>query len=127
MMVGMRDEGIFQCGDEIKGIEPRDDFPARPIFEELLAEKHLLIAKHTRAHLKEEIRFPGAVIDRANRARWMSEGSLTLGDRARAEVTRLLGTWQPSPLGDDVKAELDRLMTAEARRHGMDALPARES
>jgi methylenetetrahydrofolate reductase (NADPH) len=23
MMVGMRDEGIFQCGDDIKGIEPR--------------------------------------------------------------------------------------------------------
>ena len=110
----------------LDGIEPRDDFPSLPLFQELLREKHLLIAKHTRAHLRHEIRFPGAVIDRANRARWMAEGGLTLRDRARAEVERLLAAWQLSPLGDDVKAELERLMAAEARRHGMDALPDRE-
>ena len=108
------------------GIEARDDFPALPIFEELLEEKHLLIATHTRTHLSEQIRFPGPVINRANRARWMDEGSLSLGDRAHAEVERLVAAWQPSPIGDDVKAELERLMSAEAARHGMDALPNRE-
>jgi trimethylamine--corrinoid protein Co-methyltransferase len=116
------------CGMALRlarGIEPREDFPSRLLFEELLREKHLLIAKHTRRHLKEEIAFPGPVIDRAGRARWHEEGGLTLGERARREVTRLLEAWRPSGLPDDAKRELVRRMEAEARRFGMDALPER--
>ncbi len=106
-----------------RGIEPREDFPARPLFEELLREKHLLIARHTRRHLREEIVLPGPVIDRANQARWLEEGGLTLGQRAGREVARLLEAWRPSSLADDAKAELTRRMSAEAKRHGMEALP----
>lgn len=109
----------------VRGIEPRDDFPARPIFEELLREKHLLIAKHTRRHLRAEIAFPGPVIDRASQARWAEEGRLTLGERASREVARLVDAWQPSQLGDDARAELVRRMESEARRFGMDRLPER--
>jgi len=108
-----------------RGIEPRDDFPARPLFEELLREKHLLIARHTRRHLRDEIAFPGPVIDRASHARWLEEGGLTLGQRARREVERRLEAYRPSGLGDDVKRELVRRMEAEARRFGMDSLPER--
>ena len=111
----------------VRGIEPRDDFPARPLFEELLREKHLLIARHTRKHLRSEIAFPGPVIDRANHARWLEEGGLTLGQRARREVARLVEAWQPSPLGDEVRRELVRRMESEARRHGMDTLPERDA
>jgi len=110
-----------------RGIEPRDDFPSLPLFEELLRDKHLLIARHTRRHLREEIIFPGPVIDRANHARWLEEGGLTLGQRARREVTRLIGAYQPSRLPDDRKAMLVERMTAEAKRHGMERLPARTS
>jgi trimethylamine--corrinoid protein Co-methyltransferase len=107
----------------VRGIEPREDFPAIPRFEELLREKHLLIADHTRRYLKLEHYFPGAAIDRANRSRWQAEGSRTLGARAHEEVGRLLAGYRPSALPDDVKAELTRLMAREARRFGMDALP----
>jgi len=107
----------------VRGIEARDDFPAVPILEELLREKHLLIADHTRKHLKAEHYFPGPVIDRANRSRWQAEGSRTLGERAHGEVERLVAAWRPPALPDDVRAELTRLMRAEARRYGMDALP----
>jgi trimethylamine--corrinoid protein Co-methyltransferase len=110
----------------LKGIEPREDFPARPLFEELLREKHLLIAKHTRRHLKEEIRFPGPVIDRASRARWREEGAASLRQRAAEEVERLVGACTPSRLPEEAKRELTRRMEAEARGVGMDALPGRE-
>jgi len=109
----------------VRGIEPRDDFPARPLFEELLCEKHLLIAKHTRRHLRQEIAFPGPVIDRANHARWLEEGALTLGERARREVARLIAAYQGPERGPDVATELTSIMQAAARRHGMDALPQR--
>lgn len=107
----------------IQGIEPREDFPALPHFEELLREKHLLIADHTRRYLKQEIHFPGPTVDRANRARWHAEGGHTLGERAHAQVEQLLKRYEPSTLPDDTKQELTRLMTAEARRYGMDVLP----
>jgi len=109
-----------------RGVEPKDDFPARPHFEEMLREGHLLIADHTRKHLRSEHHFPGAVIERANVSRWRENGSRTLNERARAEVARHLNEYEPSRLNDDVKRELVRLMTAEASRYGMDELPPRE-
>jgi trimethylamine--corrinoid protein Co-methyltransferase len=113
-------------GRLLAGIEPRDDFPALPIFEELLREKHLLIADHTRRNLRKEIFFPGPVIDRATRARWLKDGGVTIGARASREVERIVGAYQPSRLSEETKTELTRLMEAEARRHGMPGLPARE-
>jgi trimethylamine--corrinoid protein Co-methyltransferase len=111
----------------IRGIEPREDFPARPIFEEMLREGHLLIADHTRKHLKSEHYFPGPVIERANLSRWRSEGKTTITDRARREVAKHLEAYEPSRLADDMKRQLVALMSAEAARHGLDRLPDRES
>ncbi|OYD14421.1 hypothetical protein CH333_03360 [candidate division WOR-3 bacterium JGI_Cruoil_03_44_89] len=110
----------------IKGIEPREDFPALPRFEELLKEKHLLISEHTLRYLREEQYFPGPVIDRANRARWREEGALTLFKRAHREVKRLVKEYEPSRLPGEVKRELKKLMEGEARRYGMDSLPSRD-
>ncbi|MHC4128780.1 MAG: trimethylamine methyltransferase family protein [Planctomycetota bacterium] len=110
----------------VKGVEPREDFPAQPRFEELLAEKHLLISEHTRKHLRQEHLFPGPVINRANRARWQEEGSLTLRQRVQSEVQKHLDEYEPSRLPEAIRAQLTTLMEGEARRHGMDRLPARE-
>jgi trimethylamine--corrinoid protein Co-methyltransferase len=107
----------------IQGIEPREDFPALPHFEELVADQHLLISKHTRRFLRDEHYFPGAAIDRANRARWHEEGGVSLAVRSHNEVERLLGEYEPSSLSDDRKRELTRLMEVEAGRYGMDRLP----
>jgi len=109
----------------IEGIEPKEDFPALPIFEELLAEQHLLIAKHTLDHLRQEHFFPGPAIDRANRSRWKADGALTLEQRAGLEVEKLLESYQPPALPGEIKKELIRLMEKEARRHGQDSLPSR--
>ncbi len=108
----------------IRGIEPKEDFPSLPRFEELLNEKHLLISKHTRKYLKEEHYFPGPAIERANRQRWYEEGSRTLSERAAEQVEKLLKEYVPSRLDDDIKKELTNLMTAEARQYGMNTLPA---
>jgi trimethylamine--corrinoid protein Co-methyltransferase len=108
-----------------KGIEPREDFPALPIFQELLEEQHLLIAKHTRKYLREEQYFPGPVIDRANKSRWIEEGGLTLEERANKEVNRLIDEYAPSQMSDDIKKEIIKLMETEAKRFGLDKLPER--
>ncbi len=107
----------------VRGIEPKEDFPARPHFEELLRDKHLLIAKHTRKHLRDEHLFVGPVINRANYGRWREEGSTTLMQRARAEVDNAVGAWEPSPVSEEVKQALRDLMSAEAAKVGFDQVP----
>lgn len=114
------------CGMTVRllqGIEPREDFPALPIFQELIKEQHLLISKHTRKYLKSELSFPSRVIDRANRGRWEKEGGLTLGERAAQEIIKHLDNYKPSEIADTVKHDMINLMKAEARRHGQDKLP----
>jgi trimethylamine--corrinoid protein Co-methyltransferase len=106
-----------------RGIEPRDDFPARPLFEELLRDQHLLIAAHTRKHRKEQIRFTSPVIERAPLGRWREEGETTLGHRASREVERLVGAWTPSRLPDESKGALRERMAHAARAAGMAELP----
>jgi trimethylamine--corrinoid protein Co-methyltransferase len=106
-----------------RGIEPKEDFPSIPLFQELLKEKHLLISKHTRKYIREEHYFTGKVINRANLSRWEDEGSLSLAERANQEIDRLLNEYQPSGLSKDIKKELTRRMEDEARLYGMDKLP----
>jgi len=107
----------------IKGIQPKEDFPSQPHFEELIKEGHLLIADHTRRYLKEEIHFPGPAIDRANRSRWQEEGSQTLNKRAHSEVEKIISEYKPIDLSSDVKKELTKLMQNKARHYGMEKLP----
>lgn len=109
----------------VRGMEPREDFPALPHFRELMEAEHLLISSHTRKYLREEHYFPGAVIDRANRSRWEEEGALTLGARAHQEVQALLDSYQPSRLAIEVKKELVDLMEREGQRYGQEQLPPR--
>ena len=106
-----------------RGIEPKEDFPSMPLFQELVKEKHLLISKHTRKYIREEHHFSGKIINRANLSRWKEEGSLSLTDRANLEIERLLNDYHPSRLPEDIKKELTLRMEAEARRNGMDKLP----
>jgi len=110
----------------LRGIEPREDFPALPLFQEFLRDKHLIIADHTLRHMKDEIRFPGPVIDRANRARFEDEGAPSLQERASREVEKFIANADPSRLDDGVKAQLIERMEGAAKDAGMDALPSRE-
>lgn len=117
------------CGMTLRlarGMEPKDDFPAMPLFKEMLTEGHLLISKHSRRHLKSEHYFPGPVISRANRARFLEEGALTMGERANTRVEELVKNYRPSSLSAQVGRELTGLMEREARRYGQDRLPARD-
>jgi HEPN domain-containing protein len=56
----------------------------------------------------------------------MKEGQLTLRERAAREVERLIERYTPSRLPEETKSELTHRMEREARRHGMESLPASE-
>ncbi|UCH97469.1 MAG: trimethylamine methyltransferase family protein [Candidatus Aminicenantes bacterium] len=107
----------------LNGIEPKEDIPTLPLYRELLKEQHLLTSQHTRRYFKKEHYSPGKVIDRTSRTKWQEQGSLTLIKQAQAEVERLINTYQPSSLSQDIKNQLTKIMESEARRCGMEGLP----
>ncbi len=100
-----------------------DGDPVVPVLEELLRDGHLLIADHTRRHLKDEIEWPSPVIDRLPLARWTAAGGTTLASRASAVIDRLVEQYEPIGLDVGVERELGARMNAEARRFGMAHLP----
>ena len=83
-----------------------------------------MIAEHTQAHLRQALIFPGPIIDRETRARWTDGGRVSLAERARREIDRHIAAFEPPPLAADVAGALDARMSAEARLHGCDRLPA---
>ena len=109
----------------LNGIEPKEDFPTLPLYQELLKEQHLLTSQHTRRYFKEEHYFPGNVIDRNSRSKWEEQGKPTLIKQAHTEVNRLINNYkqQPSRLDKDVKKHLSEIIESQARHCGMDKLP----
>ncbi|MBL7039961.1 MAG: trimethylamine methyltransferase family protein [Pirellulaceae bacterium] len=107
----------------VEGIEPKEDFPARGILQELFEQRHLLISDHTRRYMNEEIFFPGPVIDRASKTRWEQEGELTLEERAHRQVKQLLESYEPPTLDEQTRNDLTERMEHEARRYGQQRLP----
>ncbi len=110
----------------IDGVTPRDDFPALPISQELLRDKHLLIADHTMNNRDKEIFNPSPAIERANQQRWQQQGATETNARLHDEVKKLLKSYQPSALPETTKKDLVKLMENEARRYGQDQLPLRQ-
>jgi trimethylamine--corrinoid protein Co-methyltransferase len=106
-----------------RGIEPRDDFPSIPLFEELLRDGHLLIASHTRRHRSDQIRFSSPLIERAPLGRFREEGEKTLGERATREVDRLLAAWTPSRLPSEARRALCERIGHAATAAGMTEPP----
>jgi trimethylamine--corrinoid protein Co-methyltransferase len=106
-----------------RGVTPRNDFPVRPLIEELLKDGHLLISDHSLKNLADEHHFPGKVIERANQSRWLEDGGRSLAEKARFEADSLESSWQPPGLGAEVEAALVERMTAATAAHGMDNLP----
>ena len=107
----------------IQGEEPKQDFPAHTLVEQLLSDKHLIIADHTLKHAKSERFLPGAIIDRTNRARWKEQGEPDLRNRTKEHLERLLSNYQPIGLDSAIYQELEDLMLAEARQNQLDKLP----
>jgi len=103
------------CGQALhfcRGFEVREDLPTVGLVRELLAEKHLLTAKHTLAHWPRELYLPGSVFDRTSREAWVNEGSAPIESRVRSEVDRLLSKYVSPQTDPAAEAEMISLIKA---------------
>jgi len=96
------------------GLEPREDFPAADLFDQLLRERTLLTADHTLKYFRQEHYVPGPVIDRTQ-LQGDASPRPDLMRRARTEVERHLEQYEPPDvLSPEQRRDLDRVMAAAA-------------
>lgn len=110
------------------GVSFREETAGLDVLVDLAEEKNFLTSPHTRKYFRDEVYYPGDVIDRSTMGQWEAGGAASSAERAHARVTGILsGPADTAPPHDAVVAELERLMRADARRHGLDTLPERSS
>ena len=107
----------------LRGVRHASADRAPELLEAVVKKGHMLGHPHTRANYREELYLPGKVIDRAPYGDWERAGAMDDLFAAHAEVERIVARGNPAPLDDDVSAELDRLLAAEAKRLGLPPLP----
>lgn len=115
------------CGMALRlasGIEFRDDPIVSPeLMREGIERGSFLALAHTMRWFRKEAYFPDEVIDRNALDEWRKQGSKDALRRASERVEKILASHSPEPLDPAVDAHLRDLMTGEAKRHGMSALP----
>jgi trimethylamine--corrinoid protein Co-methyltransferase len=70
---------------------------------------HYLTHPQTKAHYRQQIWLP-ELISRKGYDAWQAEGGLTLRQRARAKLLKIMETHQPGPLPPEVLKEMDDLL-----------------
>lgn len=74
-----------------------------------------LAEEHTLRHFRKEIWLPSPVWTRQTWEGWEEEGRTSMGQRAAAEVRRILATHQPAPIDEKLAQEIDRIVAAARR------------
>lgn len=114
------------CGMALRlarGVALRDDPIALPLIEQGLEKKEFLSLSHTTKWFRKEAYFPDPVIERGALEEWRAKGKKDAAARARERVDALLARHAPEPLDKATVKHLRDLMSAEAKRYGMDRLP----
>jgi trimethylamine--corrinoid protein Co-methyltransferase len=109
-----------------RGIEGGGEKLAEDLFGDIDAGDHFLTSPETLRKFRSEPFYPSDLIDRSNRDDWAKSGSTTTDLRAKEKVRKILSKHEPEPLPDDIRCELRRIMEADARKYGLERLPAVE-
>jgi trimethylamine--corrinoid protein Co-methyltransferase len=111
----------------IDGIQFRDETAGIDVLREVVgtAGASFITSDHTRRRFRDEVYYPSGVVDRATYGEWEKTGRTTATDRAHARVREMLDQPKLSMAPQALVDRLERVMTADARRHGLDSLPHR--
>jgi trimethylamine--corrinoid protein Co-methyltransferase len=116
-------EAVLIAERLLAGISHGSAGRAVELIGEAAALGSMLGHRHTRASYRAELHLPGPLVDRGTFGEWEGAGRRDAVARAAAEVERILSRGNSAPLPAETAAELDAILLADARRHGVDALP----
>lgn len=114
------------CGTVLrlqKGIDCSADSLAIDVINDLGPGGVYLESEHTLQRMRTESFMPSTVLDRHDRGGWEAEGKKDAFARAREMVKEIEETHNPEPLGDERKAELDRVVREIMKELNVEKLP----
>ena len=82
----------------LQGIEVDDETLALDVIDQVGPGGHFLMADHTIRHMRSELYYPSAVVDRQGWDMWKQDGSQDAVQRARQIAQDILANHQPNPL-----------------------------
>jgi trimethylamine--corrinoid protein Co-methyltransferase len=117
-------EAIAMAQRLLAGVEQRTATLATEMFVGMNYKGDFLKQKVTRQLFGKEQHLPSPVIDRGSIRTWQQAGGLDTFARAKARVKDLLSAYQQPALPSEVERELRGIVEREAKKAGMDKLPA---
>src|SRR6478672_6139837 len=94
----------------VREVHELDDLPVNELVDQLVADQHLIMARHTTEHWPRELFLPASIIDRDNREAWTRAGAKEIDERATDEVNRRLGAYRQLETDPAMDAELQRII-----------------
>jgi trimethylamine--corrinoid protein Co-methyltransferase len=94
----------------VRDVRELDDLPVNELIDQLVADQHLIMARHTTEHWPRELFLPATIIDRDNREAWTRAGAKEIDERATDEVNRRLGAYRQLETDAAVDQELRRIL-----------------
>jgi trimethylamine:corrinoid methyltransferase-like protein len=108
----------------LDGIEQRTPTLATEMLAGMNFKGDFLKLKVTRQLFAQEQHLPSPVIDRGSIRTWQQGGGLDTFARAKVRVKELLASYQRPALPLEAERELRGIVEREAKKAGMDKLPA---
>jgi len=117
-------EAIAMAQRLLSGIDQHTETLAAEMFVGANFRGDFLKQKVTRQLFSKEQHLPSPVIDRGSIRTWQQGGGLDTFARAKARVKELLSGYRRPVLPAEVERDLRGIVEREAKRAGMEALPA---
>ncbi len=108
----------------LDGIMQRESPMAIELLREIAEGAEFLTHPHTLKWYRKEQFYP-AVSDRGTYQQWVDAGKPSLAERASRRVADLLAGDDTPVVAPEMQVELEKIMLAHAKKHGMAGLPGR--
>jgi trimethylamine--corrinoid protein Co-methyltransferase len=86
----------------LQGIEVNDETLALDVIDEVGPGGHFLTSAHTIHHMRSELYYPSAVVDRQGWEMWQQDGGRDAVERASEIARDILANHQPEPIDPSV-------------------------
>ena len=102
----------------VRGFDVTPETLATEVIQAVGPGGNYLAEEHTLRHFRREIWLPGSAWTRQTWDGWEQEGRTSMGQRAAAEVRRILSDHRPPPVDEALAREIDRIVNAARRELG---------
>lgn len=109
------DECISMTKHYMRGITITPETLALDLIDQVGPGGNYLAARHTLKHFKEVDWFP-RYSNRKSYHNWVADGRITMNERIKIEVEKILASHKPQPIPDRISSELDLIIRDNEKR-----------